>query len=297
MIILEGVNWSNDWSVFTEPFDNNLVYQFHYYCWSNPDHLNDISYFLKERERLNAPVWVGETGEKNPSIYFATTQYFETNNIGWAFWPWKKIDNRQVIYSVNPPEGYEKIIHYSHTGEKPSRELAERVFSQLLDSIKVENCKYLEHITRAMLCQVPAKIYAVNYGQEGAGISYQVNDTLKARYYRTNEPVKTLLLSGTDRQSRASEQAILLSEGEWTRYTADALENFTATVSIKAKAGVEGSVFTVSINDRSEGFTLADTLWTELVMENQSFAKGQNTIKSEVNSGKVMLLHFDVQRK
>src|SRR6185369_16733231 len=33
MIILEGVDWANDWSIFTGPFDANLVYQFHYYCW------------------------------------------------------------------------------------------------------------------------------------------------------------------------------------------------------------------------------------------------------------------------
>ena len=136
MSILEGYNWSNNWSEFTEPFDDNLVYQFHYYCWNNPDHLNDISYFLKERERLNAPVWVGETGERNPAIYFATSQYFEKNNIGWSFWPWKKIDNRQVIYSVNAPEGYDKIIEFSRGGERLSKDSAEMIFTQLLENIK-----------------------------------------------------------------------------------------------------------------------------------------------------------------
>ena len=32
MITVEGSNWAGDWSVFSKPFDNNLVYQFHYYC-------------------------------------------------------------------------------------------------------------------------------------------------------------------------------------------------------------------------------------------------------------------------
>lgn len=32
MITLEGFNWSNDWSLFTQPFDDNVFYQFHYYC-------------------------------------------------------------------------------------------------------------------------------------------------------------------------------------------------------------------------------------------------------------------------
>ena len=296
MIFLEGVNWSNDWSIFTKPFDDNLVYQFHYYCWSNPDNLNDISYFLEHRERLNAPVWVGETGEKNPSIYFATTQYFEKNNIGWAYWPWKKIDNRQVVYSIKPPEGYDRIIQYSRDGMKFDRDSAEKVFTQLLENIKVENCEFLEHITQAMLCQVPAKIYAVNYGHDGSGISYLVNDTVKAAYYRSNEPVKTVLLNNTDHKTRASQQAVLLAGGEWTRYTMASLEDFEAIVTVRAKSEVPGSSFSIRINDDSYEFNLSDTVWTDLQIDNAHFSVGENSIKTEAMEGKTLFLHFDITK-
>ena len=294
MIILEGVNWSNDWSIFTESIDDNLVYQFHYYCWNVPDNLNDISTYLKYREKLNAPVWVGETGEKNPSIYFATTQYFEENNIGWAYWPWKKIDNRQVIFSVKPPENYDKILDYSRGGEKPSPELAELVFTQLLENIKVENCDFLEHVSQSILCRIPARIYAVNYGHEGSGVSYQVNDTVNALYYRKNEPVKTVLLAESERRRRGSEQAILLNKGEWTFYSADAISDFTSNLTLKVKAENADSRFRISINANSQEFSLRDTSWTELTIENQQFPAGKNTFKTEVLNGKVMFLHFDV---
>lgn len=297
MIILEGYNWSNNWSEFTEPFDDNVVYQFHYYCWNNPDHLNDISYFLKERERLNTPVWVGETGERNPAIYFATAQYFEKNNIGWSFWPWKKIDNRQVIYSVNAPEGYNKIIEYSRGGEKLSKDSAEMIFTQLLENIKVENCKYLDHITKAWFRQIPAKIYAVNYGHDGEGISYTVNDTTNAEYYRTNEPVKTVLLPKQNEERRASEIAILLNEGEGTLYTVFATEDFTGSILIKAKTNQHNSKFTISLNEITHEFALTDTLWNELVIENGNFTSGRNTLKTEVNNGNVLLQYFDIQKK
>ena len=36
IITLEGANWANDWSMFSNPFDSNLLYQFHYYCWDRP---------------------------------------------------------------------------------------------------------------------------------------------------------------------------------------------------------------------------------------------------------------------
>jgi endoglucanase len=89
MITVEGADWANDWSVFSMPFDDNLFYQFHYYCWNRPTNLNSIERFLARREELNAPVWVAETGEKDNTIYWGTTQYFEAHNIGWSFWPWK----------------------------------------------------------------------------------------------------------------------------------------------------------------------------------------------------------------
>ena len=64
MITVEGANWANDWSVFSKPFDDNLVYQFHYYCWDDPTHLSGINQYLDARKRLGAPAWAGETGEK-----------------------------------------------------------------------------------------------------------------------------------------------------------------------------------------------------------------------------------------
>jgi len=48
MITLEGFNWSNDWSLFTKPFDNNVFYQFHYYCLARPDNLNCLEQFFKK---------------------------------------------------------------------------------------------------------------------------------------------------------------------------------------------------------------------------------------------------------
>lgn len=296
MIILEGYDWSNNWSIFTEKFDDNLVYQFHYYCWNNPDHLNDISRYIKERERLNAPVWVGETGEKNPSIYFATTQYFEKNNIGWSFWPWKKIDNRQVIYSVKAPEGYDQIIRYSRTGEKPPREMAEKVFTQLLENLKIENCEFREEVTQSILRRVPARIFAVNYGHDGDGISYSVKEQSNAAFYRTGEPVKTVLIpSESGARWQGSQQAINLTEGEWTRYNFSSPEPFDGKITVRLKAGVASSEFLFSVNEISSRSTVTDTAWTELVFDNQKINPGGNTIKTEVLKGNILFQYFDVR--
>lgn len=298
MIILEGYNWSNNWSEFTEVFDDNVVHQFHYYCWSNPDNLNDISYFLQERERLGTPVWVGETGERNPVIYFGTTQYFEYNNIGWSFWPWKKINNRQVLYSVKEPEGYDKIVEYSRGGEKPSKELAEKAFTQLLENIKIENCDFLEHISQSILRQVPARVYAVNYGHDGAGFSFWANDTINAEYYRKNEPVKTALLpADTTKRWQNNDIAIVLNAAEGTLYNVFSTSDFDGLVTLKVKASQPNSAFSFSVNGTANQFSVPDTTWTELKVEGAKFKMGKNTLKTEVSEGIVSFLHFDVEKK
>ena len=190
MITLEGADWANDWSVFSAPFDRNLFYQFHFYCWDRPTKLNDISRFIERRKILNAPVWVGETGEKDNTIYWATTQYFEANNIGWSFWPWKKMEASNGPGSVKAPQGWDAIRAYSRGEAKPSAEAAQKTFDELLQNIRLENCVMHPDVVNAIFRRVPGRVEAENYGHEGLNHSYFVKDaTQPSKLYRPSEPV------------------------------------------------------------------------------------------------------------
>jgi aryl-phospho-beta-D-glucosidase BglC (GH1 family) len=161
MIIVEGANWANDWSVFSSPFDGNLVYQFHYYCWDHPAVLKSIQKYLDDRKRFNAPVWVGETGESDDAIYWATTEYFETNNIGWSFWPWKKMGAANGPYSIKIPAGWQAVQNYTEGGsEKPSTEAAQKTFDELLQNIRLENCAFHPDVVNAMFRRTSGKVEA-----------------------------------------------------------------------------------------------------------------------------------------
>ncbi|MBL0155217.1 MAG: cellulase family glycosylhydrolase [Chitinophagaceae bacterium] len=164
MITLEGFDWSNDWSLFDKPFDSNVFYQFHYYCWARPDQLGGINKFLQKREELKTPVWVGETGEKGNAIYWATTQLFEANNIGFSFWPWKKMDTQNTPFSIKKPDDWDLISAYSKGGSKPDSVRAQKILNTLLENIKIENCDYFGDVCNAILTRIPGKIEAENYG-------------------------------------------------------------------------------------------------------------------------------------
>lgn len=286
---LEGYDWANNWSLFETAPDNNIMYQFHYYCWDNPDNLNDISHFLKKQEKLNAPVWVGETGEKNEAIYFATTQYFEKHNIGWSFWPWKKMDTGNTPYSIKPPENWKDITTYSREGGNTVATDPEKIFNQFLENIKLENCVYFPSVVNSVFRQVPLKIEAENYGEDGFKVSYFVKDTLtKSLSYRKKEPVKIKVVH-SDRRELASSQVIELNAGEWTVYKFKSPEKKKYNVSIQVKTTGQPSEMKLIINGKPVNLKVDQTDLNELKLTPQLFKKGENEMKVEVKSGSVDL--------
>jgi hypothetical protein len=293
MFTLEGYNWANNWSTFDRKLDDNMFFQFHYYCWNDPDNLNDISGFLKKRDQLNTPVWVGETGERNNTIYFATTQYFEKNNIGWSFWPWKKMETVNTPFSYKSPDGWDEIVRYSRKGGNPNSANAEKIFGDLLENIKIENCTYFPDVVNSMFRRIPLKLEAENYGHDGYLKSYLVKDTVNiSETYRTKEFVK-IKVAGQDFRKSTS-QYIVLNSGEWTAYKVNSPVQQKCVISLQVKADHPAEI-AFSVNHKSFNLNVNSTEWSEIKLDPQSFQKGENDLKVEVKSGDINLDWINIQ--
>lgn len=287
LIIVEGADWANDWSVFSTPFDTNLVYQFHYYCWDNPAKVNSIAKYLRYREQFKAPVWVGETGERDNPIYWATTEYFEANNIGWSFWPWKKLDADNCPYSIKRPENWDAVAAYSRGGAKPSKEVAQRAFDELLVNLRLTNCVYHASVVNAMFRRAPARIEAENFGQGGAEVSYHVTNGLtRSKFYRLEQPV-TIITEESGR--RRSLQYVVLSTGEWTAYTIDSQAFKEWNITAKARAKELPAEAKLFINGREVGLKLSSKEWAEVKLGTLQLKAGANQLKWMVTQGQVDL--------
>ncbi len=274
MITLEGADWANDWSVFSKPFDSNVFYQFHYYCWDRPDNLRSIESYLTLRTQLDTPIWVGETGEKENTIYWGTFQYFETHNVGWSFWPWKKMDTTNTPYSIRMPKNWDAICDYSRGGNKPAPEIAQKAFEELLENIQLKNCEYYPDVINAIFRRIPGIIEAENYGHLGLGKSYFVHDpSRKSPYYRTAEPVPIQLIE-TPEKRWSSQQYIQLQEGEWTRYEAHSLETKTAKVTLKLKAHPIPASLLVYIDGKEQSIDISSEDWQEFSLGEFEIPKG-----------------------
>jgi Cellulase (glycosyl hydrolase family 5) len=150
MLIVEGANWADDWSTLDAPFDDNMAYSFHKY-WDNTDTAS-IQTYLDHRTMWQRPIWCGETGENDDSWYQAAFPLLESNDIGWAFWPWKKFNSSNNPYSVNLPSGYDAIQAWvgDATQPQPSAAAAQATLDALLMNIQLAGCTYNQDVVCSM---------------------------------------------------------------------------------------------------------------------------------------------------
>lgn len=151
MLVIEGNCWGNNYSGILPTWDSNTVLSFHKY-WNN-NNLGEIDKFLKLREKYNVPIWLGESGENSDVWYTDVIRMVESQGIGWAFWPLKKLGfNNPLQVPVNP--GYTKIVEYLNgKGEKPSAADAKKALMQLTQDLRFENNIYHPEVIDAMFRQ------------------------------------------------------------------------------------------------------------------------------------------------
>jgi len=193
LVIIEGNCWGNNYNGIFPLWDENMALSFHKY-W-NYNNTEAIQKFLDLRKELNVPVWLGESGE-NSNVWFRDViALVEANNIGWAFWPMKKVENIAGVTSVTKNPEYETLLKYWKTGgERPTPEFAKKALMQLAENYKMEHVTIKPDVIDAMFRQVqsnetlpykkhtlPGRIYASEYDLGTQGFAY--SDTGVANYW------------------------------------------------------------------------------------------------------------------
>ena len=149
ILFLGGAQWDTNFSVFGPPFDSNTAYTFHKY-WM-PVEQKAIQEYVDFREKYQVPLWLGESGENSDAWIADYRTLLEKNNIGWAFWPYKKMGKTSAVVTITPPEGWDKIVAFAklprdmgkvqeRLKQRPDQETIDKAFAGLLENIKLEHC-------------------------------------------------------------------------------------------------------------------------------------------------------------
>lgn len=312
IIVIEGNCWGNNYrGVLDEgPWDDNLVISFHKY-W-NATTRDSIADLLALRDKHDMPLWLGETGENSNDWFARTVALVESEGIGWAWWPLKKIRYNNPLQIV-PNDGYRKVLAYwNGKGERPSREAAQaalmdfaahdvRYENNLVHPDVIDTLFRAAHSDRSVpfkLHSLGAKggrIAAIDFDMGRNGIAYQ--DQTPANQHISDggervawNPAMTYRNDGVDLGKSGDGELFVadMRPGEWLKYTFTAAETGTYRLALSAPGAGQVSLV---LNDRPVGDSTTDAGFSGL-----SLRKGRNTLVVRAESAGIDLQALDFVR-
>lgn len=320
LIFIEGNCWGNNYNGMFPLWDDNLALSFHKY-W-NYNTTASIQGILDLRTQHNVPIWLGESGE-NSNVWFTDAiSLMETNNIGWAFWPMKKIESIAGVTAVTKTADYQTLLNYwQNGGTQPTVAFAKAALMQIAENYKMENVTVKPDVIDAMFRQVqstetvayknhilPGKVFAVNYDLGRIGHAYNDTDFVN---YRTDTGTFadwnkgwSMRNDGVDIQACNDNitngfQVGFIEPKEWLQYTIEANALTAYAIDIRYAGPSAGRLYLADANGQiSETITLPSTggyaTWGTATLTDVLLNQGTNKVKVyfEVGNFNLNFLEF-----
>ncbi|NJK86619.1 MAG: cellulase family glycosylhydrolase [Bacteroidales bacterium] len=274
IIFVEGNCWSQNILGFSGPWDDNMSLSFHKY-WT-PTDFESLEKFLEIRSKYNIPLWMGESGENSNEWFRRAIELFEQNEIGWAWWPMKKIGSIVgPLTIVKTPEYQQLLDYWRGKAPAPNTETAYKTLMDIADGLKLENCTYHPDVIDAMFRQqksensipftkneIPGIIRAVDFDLGVHEIAYSDSDYMNTGVNRQtggnrggayrNDGVDIRLDDGLKNDFYVTKT----EDGEWMKYTVYVLKSGNYDVSAEVSPGEKKGGIQILFNDQKEGLTL-----------------------------------------
>ncbi len=328
IIFIEGNCWANNHAGLFPAWDNNMAISFHKY-WSFND-IGSIQGMINLRNQHNLPLWMGEAGENSNTWFTSAIRLLETNGIGWAWWPMKKVGSVVGPLTITRNDGYNTLLNYwKNGGAKPSVEFAKSAMMQLAEDLKIENTTYHKDVIDAMFRQVnetttipfsnhhlPGVIQLSDYDLGRHGKAYADKDTathhVSVGSYTAWNNGWVYRNDGVDIQESSDASPLAngfnigwTADGEWMRYTTTVDSTAAYKVTIRYAASATGSrvrliaggnAITGSVELTATG---GNQVWSDKVVDDVLLTKGVNSIQVVVDKGGANLgfIRFELSKR
>ena len=158
VILLGGARWNSDFYMFSDwTFDDNIMYTCHRY--GGEPTKEAIKDYIDFRNKTNLPMYMGEIGHNSNEWHAKFVKVMKEENIGYTFWPYKKIDG-SCMMGIPRPEHWDSIVvKYSETPRgtykewreaRPDQQLFRRLLMQYAENSLFKNCKPQEGYIRSL---------------------------------------------------------------------------------------------------------------------------------------------------
>ena len=292
MICVEGYHWATGFDAFDRKWDDNMVLHFHRYA--EPPDLDCLKQYLEAGERLDLPIWMGETGENRNTWYAALYPLAQSLRIGFNLWPWKKMDCTNSFCSIKIPEGYGEILTYLETGEHPGYERARAVFDAYLENIRFENCTLHPETADHVFRRRTFTLQAVDFDElPGEGSSFHGSHQGE-KIYRKNTSMEIVEMHPAGERAFAFDcgwdrYGLALGPGEFAVYSFfHERRNVKVAVSITFADGSDGEV-QAALSDGSRVHISQETQMPVILEAGCKDTDGQERLKISGISGRLIL--------
>lgn len=319
IIFLEGNGWGNNYNGLIPIWDKNMVFSFHKYWNYNND--ETLKFALDLRGKHNMPIWLGETGENSNVWFTELIQLLDKHNIGYAFWPMKKIDNIAGITNVKTTPEYQRLLDYwKNNGEKPSKESATKALMQIAENYKFRNVEVKNDVIDAMFrqtkdgstkpfknLQAPGKINSTDYDLGRIGSAYLdkdfinlwVSDAAKRSEWNSGNQLRN---DGVDIYKSKDNQYYVgkTESGEWLQYTINSKTEKTYTFDVQYSSKTEAKFRIEDASGKQLGsLSLSSTgeneNWKTVSSKGIHLKKGENKIRIYFENNGVNLNSFTLK--
>ena len=157
IIILGGAQWNSNFQPLEDTlFDEGVMYSCHRY--GGPTDADCIRGFIDFRDKTNRPMYMGEIGHNTDEWMAAFCKTMEEQNIGYTFWPYKKITNSSFV-GIPAPDGWELVQKFSEAPRttyfeirdaRPDQAEVRRLMMEFVENSRFENCNIQSSYIRAI---------------------------------------------------------------------------------------------------------------------------------------------------
>lgn len=321
MVIIEGNCWGNNYNGIFPLWDENMALSFHKY-WNKND-MASIETMVNYRTQYNVPIWLGESGENSNVWFEEAISLMESNNIGWAFWPMKKIENLAGVTSVTKAPNYDKLLDYwKNGGVKPNQDFAKKVLMQTAENYKMENLTIRRDVVDAMFRQVqtndtkkyknhviPGKVFATEFDLGQNGYAYSDRDVANydgTKFTPWNKGGKMRndgvdILNCTDKITNGF-QVSFIEEGEWLQFTVDVKSQSNFNVQVRYSSEKAGGRLHLEQDGKKISVTTelpvtgGQAVWKTIVLKNVVLKQGMNKIRVHFDGGNFNLNYLEFKK-
>lgn len=163
IILLGGAQWNGNFKLFTDwKFDDKIIYTCHRYgSGSSQAAFQDLIDF---RDKTGLPMYMGEIGHNTDQWQSEVCRTLTDNNIGYTFWPYKKVDN-SCWNAITRPAKWDSVIVKFAEGDRttykairehrPNQQQAKRLLDEFVANSRFDRCVIQHSYIQSLGLSVP----------------------------------------------------------------------------------------------------------------------------------------------